>query len=100
MVNKYKTITPQTTNPYRAPPFFPKMDLEQFFDEKPIFRAGKQKPIEDDHVGNIFALLLFTMFQLSILRNWNSPKDGLTILFVELILVCHIYIGYQLAQSM
>ncbi len=76
------------------------MDIEQFFDDQPIFRAAKPKPIEDHHVGNIFALLLFAMFQLTILRLWKGPKDAPALLLSEVILVCHIYIGYQLAQSM
>jgi hypothetical protein len=56
--------------------------------------------VEDRYVENIFAFLLFLMFQLTILRNWNSPKDNLVVLLVELVILCHVYIGYQLAQSM
>jgi hypothetical protein len=76
------------------------MDLDQFFDDQPLFHAAKTKPIEDQYVGNILAILLFLMFQVTILRLWNGPKDAPAALLSELILVCHIYIGYQLAQSM
>ncbi len=76
------------------------MDLDQFLDDQTLFHAAKAKPIEDHHVGNIFALLLFAMFQLTMIRLWKGPKDAPALLFSELILVCHIYIGYQLAQSM
>jgi hypothetical protein len=76
------------------------MDLDQFYDAHALYEMSKQKPVEDRYVENIFAILLFLMFQLTIVRNWNSPKDSLVILLMELVLVCHIYIGYQLAQSM